>query len=147
LAKDLKPVMFFIHGGCYATGNDPTYDGGIVVSRGDVVVVAINYPLISFDFLALDDGITNWVQDNIRDFGGDLDRITIFGQSSGAATVRAMLASPKAIGKFVAAIPQNNLGGLKDGTYSLYRTITEEASGTANTLLKEVNCTSTEVAS
>jgi hypothetical protein len=50
-----------------------------------------------------------------------------------------MLTSPKAIGKFVAALPQSNLGGLKDGTYSLYRTIAEEVSGTANTLLKEAN--------
>jgi hypothetical protein len=58
-----------------------------------------------------------------------------------------MLASPKAIGKFVAAIPQSNLGGLKDETYSLYRTTVEEVSGTTNTLLKEANCTSTEVAS
>jgi acetyl esterase/lipase len=124
LAKDLKPVMFFIHGGGYATGtgSDPTYDGGTVVSRGDVVAVGINYRLISFSFLALDDGITNgnygfsdaitaldWVRDNIRDFGGDSDRITTFGQSSSAATVRVVLASPKAIGKFVAAIPQSNL--------------------------------------
>ena len=114
--QGLKPVMFWIHGGAFISGsaNDPTFDGGNIVSRGDVVMVAINYRLSTLGFLALDDGVTkgnfgfadqinalNWVQNNIQDFGGDPDWITIFGQSAGATFVRAMLASPKAAGKFV----------------------------------------------
>ena len=113
-SKQLKPVMFWIHGGAFTggTANDPTFDGGNIASRGDVVMVAINYRLSTLGFLALDDGVTkgnfgfadqinalDWVRNNIQDFGGDPDRITIFGQSAGAASVRAMLASPKSIGK------------------------------------------------
>lgn len=144
----LKPVMFWIHGGAVSspmksisvweaklssnimsqftggTGSDPTFDGGSLVSRGDVVVITINYRLGTLGFLALDDGVTNgnfgladqitaldWVHQHIKDFGGDPSRITIFGQSAGAASVRALLASPKAIGKYAAAIPQSNLAG------------------------------------
>jgi carboxylesterase type B len=69
--------------------------------------------------LALDNGHTkgnyafsdmiatlDWVCAHIKDFGGDPDRFTIFGQSSGAISVMAMIASPKAIGKFSAAMAQ-----------------------------------------
>jgi carboxylesterase type B len=117
--------MFWIHGGAFTsgTGNDPTFDGGSFASREDVVMVAINYRLTTLGFLALEDGVTKgnygfadqvnaleWVRKNIQDFGGDPNRITIFGQSAGAASVRAMLASPQSNGKFAAAIPQSNLG-------------------------------------
>jgi carboxylesterase type B len=131
--------MFWIHGGAFTsgTGNDPTMDGANIVSRGDVVLVTINYRLGSFGFLALDDGVTkgnygfadqinalDWVRRNIQDFGGDPNRITVFGQSAGAGSVRAMLASPEAEGKFKGAIPQSNLGGGGYGTtYSQYLTI------------------------
>jgi carboxylesterase type B len=56
----LKPVLFWIHGGAFTggTGNDPTFDGGNIASRGDVVMVAINYRLSTLGFLALDDGVT-----------------------------------------------------------------------------------------
>ncbi|GKT95471.1 alpha/beta hydrolase [Colletotrichum tofieldiae] len=108
----LRPVMFWIHGGALTGG------------FGNVVVVTINYRLGTLGYLALDDGETNgnfgladqilaldWVREHIRDFGGDPNKITIFGQSAGAASVRAMMASPKASGKFAAAIPMSNLGG------------------------------------
>lgn len=150
--------MFWIHGGAFAggTGSDNTFDGGSLASRGDVVVVTINYRLTTLGFLALDDGVTNgnygladqvtaldWVRANIKDFGGDADRITIFGQSAGAASVRAMMASPKAQGKFAAAIPQSNLGGLFYGTsYSEYYTIAEEMQVAGNAILAATNCTS-----
>ncbi|KAH8809183.1 Alpha/Beta hydrolase protein [Xylogone sp. PMI_703] len=153
---DLKPVMFWIHGGAFTsgTGNDPTFDGSNLASRGDVIVVAINYRLGSLGFLALDDGKTkgnygladqitalDWVRDNIQDFGGDPDRITIFGQSAGAASVRALMASPKSIGKFAGAIPQSNLAGSNYATtYSLYPTISQELTLAANAILKETNC-------
>lgn len=149
--------MFWIHGGGFAsgTGSDNTFDGGSLASRGDVVVVTINYRLATLGFLALDDGVTkgnygiadqitalDWVRANIKDFGGDSDRITIFGQSAGAASVRALMASPKAHGKFAAAIPQSNLGGLNYGKpYSEYYSIAEEVEVAGNAILAAANCT------
>ncbi|KAJ5330061.1 hypothetical protein N7452_010451 [Penicillium brevicompactum] len=155
--KNLKPVMFWIHGGAFTggTSSDPTFDGSNLASRGDVVVVAINYRLGTLGFLALDDGKTNgnygladqiialeWVRLNIKDFGGDPDGITIFGQSAGAGSVRALLASPKARGKFSAAIMQSNLGGLGYGTtYSKYHSISQEMEIVGKAILSETNCT------
>lgn len=155
-AQDLKPVMFWIHGGAFTsgTGNDPTMDGANIASRGDVVLVTINYRLTTLGFLALDDGVTNgnygfadqinalnWVRKNIQDFGGDPNRITVFGQSAGAGSVRAMLASSKTKGMFKGAIPQSNLGGGGYGTtYSQYLTIDEEVSLAANPILAATDC-------
>ncbi|KAJ5748399.1 uncharacterized protein N7511_010095 [Penicillium nucicola] len=155
--NNLKPVMLWIHGGAFTggTGSDSTFDGTNLASRGDVVVVTINYRLATLGFLALDNGETNgnfgladqttsleWIRRNIQDFGGDPDRVTIFGQSAGAASVRALLASPKARGNFAAAIMQSNLGGLAYGTtYSSYYTIPEEMEAVGNAILAETNCT------
>ncbi|KAI0024731.1 Alpha/Beta hydrolase protein [Xylariomycetidae sp. FL0641] len=154
---DLKPVMFWIHGGAFTggTSSDPTFDGGNLASRNDVVVVAINYRISTLGFLALNDGTTNgnfgladqvnaldWVQRNIKDFGGDPDRVTILGQSAGAASVRALMESPKAVGKFSGAIPVSNLGGINYGTtYSKYLTIGGEMETAGNDLLATTNCT------
>ncbi|KAI2642677.1 cholinesterase [Xylaria nigripes] len=153
----LKPVMFWIHGGAFlgGTANDDDFDGGNLASRSDMVVVAINYRLGSFGFLALDDGVINgnfgladqitaldWVRKNIRKFGGDPDRITIAGQSAGAASVRAMIASPKTIGKFAAAILLSNPGGINFGTsYSKYMALGEAMKTTGNAILNSTNCT------
>lgn len=149
--------MFWIHGGAFTsgTGSDPTFDGGNLASRGDVVVVTTNYRLGTLGFLALDDGKTkgnygladqitalDWVRRNIQDFGGDPNQITIFGQSAGAGSVRALLASPKARGNFAGAIMQSNLGGLAYGTtYSKYYTIEQEMKVVGNAILSETNCT------
>jgi len=155
--NNLKPVGFWIHGGAFTggTANDATFDGANIVSRGDMVLVAINYRLSTLGFLALKDGITNgnfgladqitaldWVRTNIRSFGGDPDRITLFGQSAGAGSVRAIMASPKATGKFSGAIPLSNLGGINYGTtYSQYYTIDEQLSVAGNAILSATNCT------
>lgn len=155
--KDLRPVAVWIHGGAFTggTSSDSTFDGGNMASRGDVVVVAINYRLSSLGFLALADGKTNgnyglsdqvtalqWVRENIAKFGGDPDQVTIFGQSAGAGSVRALLASPKAKGLFVRAIPLSNLGGINYGTtYSRYYTIAEETAVVGNAVLAANNCT------
>lgn len=154
--KNLKPVLFWIHGGAFTsgTGADPTFDGGALVSRGDVVVVTINYRLTTLGFLALNDGAIKgnygfadqivaleWVQQNIAAFGGDPNRVTIFGQSAGAGSVRALLASPPANNKFAAAISMSNLAGADYATtYSLYYTQAQEVEVAANAIIKEVNC-------
>ncbi|PCH35222.1 alpha/beta-hydrolase [Wolfiporia cocos MD-104 SS10] len=155
-AEALKPVLFFIHGGSFTqgTGADPMFDGGNMASRGDVVVVTINYRLSTIGFLALSDGTTNgnfgladqvaaldWVQEHIVAFGGDPSRITISGQSAGAASVRALLGSPPAIGKFAGAVPQSNLAGADYATtYSLYYTIPEEVKLVVEPILNETGC-------
>ncbi|KAF7359731.1 Cholinesterase [Mycena venus] len=152
----LKPVMFWIHGGAFTggEGSDALEDGGNLASRGDVVVVTINYRLGALGFLALDDGVTNgnygiadqiialkWVQQHIRSFGGDPARITIFGQSAGAGAVRALLGSPPAFGLFTGAIAQSNLGGFAYGsTYSEYFTIQQEVDVAAGKFVTEVGC-------
>lgn len=149
--------MFWIHGGAFTGGsaNDHTFDGSNIVSRGDVILVAINYRLGKLGFLALDDGETNgnygladitlaldWVRANIQNFGGDPDRITVFGQSAGAGATRALIASPEAKGKFAGAIPLSNLGGLGYGTtYSKYLTISEAAERGGNAFVEAANCT------
>ncbi|KAM7185015.1 Alpha/Beta hydrolase fold [Naviculisporaceae sp. PSN 640] len=156
--KNLRPVGIWIHGGAFTggTANDATFDGGNIVSRGDMVLVAINYRLSTLGFLALKDGVTNgnygladqitaldWVREHIHHFGGDASRITIFGQSAGAASVRALMASPKAINKFQSAILLSNLGGLNYGTtYSRYYTIEEQLSAAGDAILSATNCTS-----
>lgn len=152
----LKPVMFQIHGGAFTggTGADPNIAGVGLASRGDVVVVTINYRLQTLGFLALDDGTTNgnhgladqvtalhWVRKYIKAFGGDPTRVTIFGQSAGAGSVRALLGSPPAIGLYAAAIMQSNLAGLGyAGTYSQYYTIEQEVKIAATPILNATNC-------
>ncbi|KAJ7472586.1 cholinesterase [Mycena latifolia] len=143
----LKPVMFWIHGGAFTSreGSDAIFDGGNLASRGDVVVVTINYRLGALGFLALDDGITNgnygladqitaleWVHAHIEAFGGDPGRVTIFGQSAGAVSVRALLGSPSAFGLFTGAIAQSNLTGFgRANTNSEYFTIAQEVAAAA----------------
>ncbi|PVH88824.1 alpha/beta-hydrolase [Cadophora sp. DSE1049] len=124
--KKLKPVMFYIYGGGFTTGSasNANTDGTNLASRGDVVVVALNYRIGTFGFLAFQDGVHNgnygigdivtaleWVAKNIKDFGGDPDRVTIFGESAGAAAVRALLASPRGKGLFSNAIMQSGPSG------------------------------------
>lgn len=125
-----------------------------MASRGDVVVITINYRLGTLGFLALDDGITNgnyglvdqitaldWIAQNIRNFGGDPDRITVFGQSAGASLIRALLASPMVTGKLSAAIMQSNLGGsLYAESYSKYYYVPAEVEAAANPILAATKC-------
>ncbi|KAI8976725.1 carboxylesterase from carbohydrate esterase [Trametes punicea] len=157
----LKAVIFWIHGGAFTleTGSDPIFDGGGLGSRGDVVVVTFNYRLSTLGFLALADGKTNgnyaiadmisaleWVQEYIAAFGGDKDRVTIVGQSAGAAAVHALLGSPKAIGKYAGAVVMSNVAGALYATpYSLYYTIPEEVALVADPILAAVGCNGTGI--
>ena len=119
-----RPVMVWIHGGGFTigSGSEPYYAGATLADRGDVVVVTINYRLGALGFLhapAL--GETNfgmrdqvaalrWVRDNIANFGGDPDNVTIFGESAGGMSVATLMASPEAAGLFHKAIPQSGAG-------------------------------------
>lgn len=163
--KNLRPVIFWIHGGGF-TGGQGAGNGGQFASREDVVTVTINYRLSTYGFLAvpgyllgnygLADQITalDWVVANIEKFGGDPKRITIAGQSAGAGSVRVMLGSPKAIGKFQGAVAMSNLGldfalGLGSGygtTYSSYYTVDESFSVAGQNIFNEAGCNQTSLA-
>lgn len=117
------PVMFWIHGGSLRRGSSDPYDPTRLVKQG-VIVVTINYRLGYLGFFAQSaidaEGHLNgnyglmdqqlalkWVRDNIAGFGGDPDRVTIFGQSAGGQSVYAQLASPLAAGLFRGAIAES----------------------------------------
>lgn len=110
-----RPVIVFVHGGSNITGYtaDPVYDGAALARNEDAVVVSVNYRLGVFGFLNLaalkagrpEDDSGNYalldivkalefVANNIANFGGDPDRITLMGQSAGAVNVYALLTSP-----------------------------------------------------
>lgn len=100
-----RPVLVFIHGGAFVTGTGsmPWYDGANLASRGDVVVVTINYRLGALGFLgtrnlgSLDQvSALRWVKRHIDDFGGDPGNVTIFGESAGGTSVVSLMATPAA---------------------------------------------------
>ena len=121
------PVMFWIHGGGNTTGTKNYYDFTKLVESQKVIVVTINYRLGAlgwFTHPAIQgmqtelDSASNfgtldiiqalqWVQDNIGQFGGDANNVTIFGESAGGHNVYTMLASPLAKGLFHKAIAQS----------------------------------------
>ena len=122
-ARD-RPVMLFIHGGGFLVGSkDAPVSDGSAFARSGVVCVAINYRMGIDGFLPIPDAPTNlglrdmlaaiqWVQDNIRNFGGDPDNITLFGESAGAMAISDLIASPLAGGLFKRAIVQSGHGSM-----------------------------------
>lgn len=126
------PVMFWIHGGANVLGSAQNFDGSLLASDQNVVVVTINYRLGLFGWLrhpalraagdsAADhsgnygtlDIITalKWVQENISAFGGNPGKVTVFGVSAGGRNTWSMVQSPLAKGLFHGAIVQS--GSLK----------------------------------
>jgi para-nitrobenzyl esterase len=125
-ATDKLPVMVWIYGGGFVGGQTsvPAYDGTKLAEKG-VIVVSVAYRLGVFGFLAhpdlsresgkgsgnfgLQDQIAGlrWVKANIAKFGGDPDRVTIFGESAGGIAVSMLAASPAAKGLFQRAISES----------------------------------------
>lgn len=122
------PVMVFIHGGGNVQGSaaNPLYDSQVLAARGDVVVVTVQYRLGALGFLvhpglAAESGYggsgnyglmdqikaLEWVQTNIRNFGGDPAQVLLFGESGGAEDTCMLLASPLADGLFSRALMQS----------------------------------------
>ena len=116
-----EPVMVWIYGGGFAIGADDNYDLSELARRQHVVVVAMNYRLGPFGFLAhpalaaehdgsgdfalLDQqAALRWTKANIAGFGGDPANVTLFGESAGGWSVCEQLASPGARGLFEKAI-------------------------------------------
>ena len=119
--------MFWIHGGAFTAGTASSYDGSVLAEKNNIVVVTINYRLGALGFLALpalsaegggesgnyglldQQAALKWVQQNIAAFGGDPKKVTLAGESAGAMSICAHLASPQAAGLFEGAIIQSGL--------------------------------------
>ncbi|WEG12337.1 carboxylesterase/lipase family protein [Pullulanibacillus sp. KACC 23026] len=146
-----RPVLVWIHGGAFVTGSGSSfaYDGASFIKNGDVVVVTLNYRLGALGFLHLaelggeeyatsgNNGLFDqiaalkWIRANIEFFGGDPDRVTVFGESAGAMSIGALLTMPEAKGLFQQAI-------LESGAAHNVVTV-EKANEMTNLFLKTLN--------
>ena len=119
-SSKLKPVMLWLHGGGFDSGTS-AWNPGMQLAKKDVVVVSVNHRLNILGFLDLSAcspkykysgnvGMLDvvqalqWIQKNIRQFGGDPDNVTIFGESGGGGKVGTLLCMPQAKGLFHKAI-------------------------------------------
>src|SRR5580700_7247765 len=116
------PVMVWIYGGAYRAGSSslPGYDGTRLAQK-NVVLVTFNHrvgvegyaqlPGVPANRGLLDQvAALRWVRENIAAFGGDPDRVTVFGESAGAGSIAALLAMPSAAGLFQRAVLQSPPG-------------------------------------
>ncbi|EDL11231.1 mCG141693 [Mus musculus] len=137
------PVMVWIHGGGLCWGMASTYDGSTLAATEDVVVVTIQYRLGILGFFSTGDdhargnwgyldqvAALRWVQQNIAHFGGNPDRVTIFGESAGGTSVSSHVVSPKSQGLFHGAIMEsgvsllpNLISNTSEMVYTVFRSI------------------------
>lgn len=127
-----RPVMFYIHGGGFSFGSSyelPSHEGANMARFHDVVQVSVNHRLNILGFLdvaeiggsAYEDSVNvgmtdlvaalKWVHENIANFGGDPDRVMIYGQSGGGSKVTTLMGMPNANGLFSRAAAQSGGGG------------------------------------
>lgn len=127
-----RPVMFYIHGGGFTFGSSyelPSHEGAQMARHHDVVQVSVNHRLNILGFLDVSEiggseyedsvnvGMTDlvaalrWVHENIENFGGDPDRVMIYGQSGGGSKVTTLMGMQSATGLFHRASVQSGGGG------------------------------------
>ncbi|KAG0033086.1 hypothetical protein BGZ81_009413 [Podila clonocystis] len=152
------PVMVYVHGGAYSalSGTSPSFEPGNLVSRGGVVVVTLNYRLGIFGLFQNQPAISKsaapgnlptrdhiaalqWVQKNIANFGGNPKQVTIFGESAGGWSMRALLSAPSAFGLYKNVISQSDLIGLPFSG-------PEFAAEIGSRILQELNCSASDLA-
>lgn len=125
-----RPVMVWLHGGGWEAGgaDDPVANGAWLAAEQGVVVVSIHHRLNVFGYLHLGEIggeayarsasagtldivlALHWIRENIDRFGGDPDKVTVFGQSGGGRKVSTLMAMPSAAGLFHRAISQSGPG-------------------------------------
>lgn len=150
--KAKKPVLVWLHGGGFAAGSSIehlAYDGENMSKYGDTVVVSINHRLNILGYLDLSPfgekyknsgnagnadmvAALRWIQENIANFGGDPDNVTLFGQSGGGMKVWTLLQTPEADGLFHKGVIQS---GLIDGYLNAPK---QDGTRIVNALLKEL---------
>jgi para-nitrobenzyl esterase len=127
-----RPVMFYMHGGGFSFGSSyelPSHEGAQMARHHDVVQVSVNHRLNMLGFFDVSEiggsayedsvnvGMTDlvaalqWVHNNIENFGGDPDRVMIYGQSGGGSKVTTLMGMPSAVGLFHRASAQSGGGG------------------------------------
>lgn len=127
-----RPVWVWIHGGGYSAGSAnqlPFFDGRSLADKGDIVVVTVNHRLNTLGYLDLRGlggkysesvnlgmqdlvAALRWVHNNIDNFGGDPNTVTIDGQSGGGGKVSILTAMPSAAGLFQRAVVQSGLSSI-----------------------------------
>jgi len=145
-----RPVMVWLHGGGYdqGSGGSVGYDGLGLAKHHDVVTVTLNHRLNVLGYMYLGDILggefaeaanagqqdivlaLQWVRDNIEQFGGDPNRVMIFGQSGGGGKVATLLGMPSAKGLFHSAVIQS--GGAGGATREAAMKSAEELLGKLN---------------
>lgn len=147
---ELKPVIFFIHGGAFRTGSASLEAGPRYLMDRDIVYVNLNYRLGALGFLAtgskeatgnmgMKDQVLalKWVRDNIQYFGGDPNKITIAGMSSGGHSVTSFMVSKMAENLFHGLITHSDAISLPMG-------LADNNLESALYIAKELGCTSEE---
>ncbi|KAF9556982.1 hypothetical protein EC968_007868 [Mortierella alpina] len=150
------PVIVYFHGGGFSTfsGSTASYEPGNLVSRGGVVVVTFNFRLGILGFTensaiprsdipgnqAIHDQILalKWVKDHIANFGGDPTKVTLFGESSGAVSIRALLSAPSSWDLYSNVIMQSGFDDLPFKS-------AEDATEMATYFFDALKCASTDV--
>ena len=141
-----KPVMIWIHGGGFTSGQGTTINGSYLVVKGDVIVVTINYRLNVFGFFSTGKANTRgnyglydqqlaikWVKENVDSFGGDPERITLFGESAGGVSTTIQAVIPSNAGLFQRVIGESgSVLARRD-----YQTKTYE---TSQKIINDLNC-------
>ncbi|XP_078573015.1 crystal protein-like [Branchiostoma floridae x Branchiostoma japonicum] len=144
------PVMCWIHGGQYISGTGAAlvYDGRFWANKTNTVVVTTNYRLGAFGYLVTGEGeddargnygtldqieALKWVQQNIADFGGDKDKVTVIGQSAGSDSIAVLLTSARAADLF-------HQGIMLSVPFSITHKTQFEAIRLGNDISKLVNC-------
>ncbi len=130
LVNSRRPVMVWIHGGAFSIGSGSSvmYRDSTLPSRGNIVLVTINYRLGLLGFLNLNElssgkipstgneglldqvAALEWVRDNIEAFGGDPSNVTVFGESAGGMSISCLMTMPKAQGLFHKAVIESPVG-------------------------------------
>ncbi|HEX5144006.1 MAG TPA: carboxylesterase family protein, partial [Mycobacterium sp.] len=129
-----RPVMVWFHGGGFANGSADIYGAQGLVTRGDIIVVTVNYRLGAPGFLAHpgiggagnyglvdQQAALRWVRDSIASFGGDPTKVTIAGQSAGGMSVCDHLVAPGSAGLFRSAIIASGPCSAQAGVVSAQR--------------------------
>ena len=127
-----RPVMVYFHGGGFSFGSAyelPSHEGAQMARNHDVVQISVNHRLNVLGFMDLSEiggsaydesvnvGMTDlvaslrWIRENVANFGGDPDKVMIYGQSGGGSKVTCLLGMPSAAGLMHTAAVQSGGGG------------------------------------